>query len=78
MTMSDKPRQNMFSGPVIDGPFEGAWIDCEVSYYSAPAMIFKRLTTEERLQRFSPMQVRVFTYIWLNSYRAWAWHQEIK
>jgi hypothetical protein len=71
-------KRKEFSGRVLDGPFEGDWIEEDSPYFEGT---YTRATP---VQQYSAMLAnvaveidRVF-YKWLPSYRAWAWVQPEK
>lgn len=66
-----KYRKN-FYGRVIDGPFEGEWIESDDPYFVGH---FQRQMIALYTGLDAGIEIDKVIYKWLPSYRAWAWWQ---
>jgi hypothetical protein len=78
--MHFKPqRTKLFCGRVIDGPFEGDWIENDSPY--CEGQFCRRLPDAPAYSGDLPrasIEIDRVIYKWLSSYRAWAWMQPQK
>lgn len=74
MIHDKQSRQGIYSGPVIDGPFEGDWISNDVELVQVMAPVRNAAVYGVHDGRSSYRIEHVY-YKWIRSYRAWAWWQ---
>lgn len=67
-----KPDHKNFAGRVIDGPFEGEWIESDSPYFGGQ---FSRKTYSLYTGWPAGIEIDRVIYKWLPGYRAWAWWQ---
>ena len=67
-----RPHHKPFSGRVIDGPFEGEWIESESPFFMGEYQepLFALYTGWP-----AGLQLNRALYKWIMGYRAWAWVQ---
>lgn len=72
MELFTRSHRKHFAGRVIDGPFEGDWIECDDSYFVGQVTqpVYALYTGWP-----TGAEVNRVIYKWLPSYRAWAWLQ---
>ena len=72
MDVLSKPEHKYYAGRVIDGPFEGEWIESDDGYFVGQytQRVYALYTGWP-----AGMEVNRALYKWLPSYRAWAWLQ---
>jgi hypothetical protein len=67
-----RPKRKYFAGRVIDGPFEGEWIECDDAYFVGQ---FSQPVHALYTGLPAGMEIDRVLYKWLPSYRAWVWVQ---
>lgn len=68
-----KPVRKMFSGRVLDGPFEGEFIEHDSPYFAGH---YTRPISALYTGLSAGFEIDHAVYKWLPSYRAWAWWQK--
>lgn len=61
-----------FYGRVLDGPFEGEWIEHDTPHFAGR---YQRPNYALYTGSFAGFEIDQVIYKWLPSYRAWAWLQ---
>jgi len=69
-------QRKQFAGRVLDGPYEGDWVEEDVSYFEAyhKRPLVGVYAYDDELASATFEVDRVF-YKWLHGYGAWAWIQ---
>lgn len=67
-----KEYRGPFYGRVIDGPFEGEWIESDSPHFVCH---FQRRLTGYSIETNVGVDITHVIYKWLPTYRAWAWWQ---
>jgi len=67
-----KKYREPYYGRVLDGPFEGEWIENDSPHFVGH---YQHRTIALYTGSFSGVEVNYVIYKWLPTYRAWAWWQ---
>lgn len=67
-----KKHHGPFYGRVIDGPFEGEWIESETSHFVGH---FQQQVRALYTGLDAGVEITHVIYKWLPTYRAWVWWQ---
>lgn len=68
-----KHRKKLYCGRVIDGPFEGDWIEEDAPYFLG--QVVEPTRSYSYSLPSNGAEVKQYIYKWTSSYRAWVWVQ---
>jgi hypothetical protein len=68
-------RDKPYCGRVLDGPFEGEWVEEETQFFLGQYVLPSSSISYGPGTPSSSVEVHQFVYKWLSSYRAWVWVQ---
>lgn len=73
------PHRKAYAGRVLDGPFEGDWIEGDEPYFQGTFTRRLRPVTTYGGEQLASAEACLDQcyYRWLDGYRAWAWVQPL-